>query len=132
MADLDDIPFTVDPRRPAREIAVDATGTPMILAARLTNLIKMRPEDQRQLFQSLTDAEREETADWFLEKFQSDVQRLMDVRLERRKVALRYEWEVKRREKSVQTKIQDVGDELAVLRKGGGALIAGKGKRTED
>ncbi|KAI1619044.1 extracellular mutant protein 11-domain-containing protein [Exophiala viscosa] len=133
ISDLDKIPFTVDPRLPPPKPAVDATGTPMTLAAKLTNLTKMRSEDdQRQLFQSLTDAEREQTADWFLEKFQADVQRLMDVRLERRKIALRYELEVKKRERSVQTKMEDVADELAVLRKGGGALIAGKGKRTED
>ncbi|KAK4936690.1 hypothetical protein LTR10_022477 [Elasticomyces elasticus] len=129
MSDLDNIPFTVDPRLPAPEAAVDATGTPMTLAAKLTNLTKMRPDDQRQLFQSLTDAEREQTADWFLEKFQADVQRLMDVRLERRKIALGYDLEVKKREKSVQTKMHDVGEELAVLRKGGGELIARKGQR---
>ncbi|KIV84383.1 hypothetical protein PV11_00168 [Exophiala sideris] len=129
MSDLDNISFTVDPRLPAPEAAVDATGTPMTLAAKLTNLTKMRPDDQRQLFQSLTDAEREQTASWFLEKFQADVHRLMDVRLERRKIALGYELEVKKREKSVQTKMHDVGEELAVLRKGGGELIARKGPR---
>lgn len=134
ISDLDTIPFTVDPRLPVAEPAVDATGTPMTLAAKLTNLTKMRPDDQRQLFRSLTDAEREQTAAWFLDKFHADVQRLMEVRLERRKVALRYELEVKKREKSVQTKMVDVEDELAGLRKGGGELISGKmsGKTTED
>ncbi|KIW32775.1 uncharacterized protein PV07_04298 [Cladophialophora immunda] len=126
MADLDAIPFTVDPRWSAPDPAVDANGTPMTLPAKLTNLTKMRPEDQRNLFKSLTDAEREQTAEWFVEKFKADMHRLMAVRLERRKIALRFELEVKKRERQVEVKRGDVDEELAGLKKGGGELIRGK------
>ncbi|KIW19566.1 hypothetical protein PV08_00139 [Exophiala spinifera] len=126
MADMDAIAFTIDPSSPPAEPALDAHGTPMSLAARLANLTKMRAEDQKHLFRSLTDAEREQAAAWFLEKFHADVERLMDVRFERRKTALKYELEVKKRDAKVEAKKKDVDEELASLRKGGGQLIAGK------
>lgn len=126
IADLDAIPFTVDPSAPPPQPAVDANGNPMTLFAKLTNLTKMRPEDQRQLFKSQTDEEREQTAVWFLEKFKSDMKKLMAVRLERRMIAMRYELEVKKREKRVQVKKADVDRELEGLRKGGVELIGGK------
>ncbi|OAP60040.1 hypothetical protein AYL99_05042 [Fonsecaea erecta] len=126
MADLDAIPFTADPRWSAPEPALDANGTPLSLSAKLTNLTKIRSEDQRNLFKSLNDAEREQTAEWFVEKFKADMQRLMAVRLERRKIALKYELEVRKREKEVELKTGDVDQELAGLKKGGGELIRGK------
>ncbi len=126
MKDIDDMPFTTDPSVPQLEPALDMNGTPISLATKLTNLTKMREEDQKLLFRSLTDNDREQTASWFLEKFQADVRKLMDVRLERRKIALKYELEVKKRFERVETKKKDVDEELAGLRKGGGELIAGK------
>ncbi|EXJ68945.1 uncharacterized protein A1O5_07877 [Cladophialophora psammophila CBS 110553] len=126
MADLDAIPFTADPRSGASEPALDANGTPMSLSAKLTNLTKMRLEDQRYLFKSLTDTEREQTAEWFVEKVKANMQKLMAVRLERRKIALKFEWEVKKRERQVEVKRGDVDQELAELKKGGGELIRGK------
>ncbi|KAG9780241.1 hypothetical protein KCU88_g3783, partial [Aureobasidium melanogenum] len=126
IAELDAIPFTTDPSAPPPEPALDANGNPMTLSAKLTNLNKMRPEAQRQLFKSQTDDEREQTAAWFLDKFQQDMQKLMAVRLERRKIALRFELEVKKRERRVQVKKNDVDRDLEGLRKGGVELISGR------
>lgn len=126
MTELDAISFTTDPSQPPAQPALDANGTPMTLSAKLTNLTKMQPDAQRQLFQSLNDAEREQTATWFLEKFKTDMQRLMDVRLARRKGALKFELEVKKREREVEVKRGDVERELAELKKGGGELISGR------
>ncbi|KAL2443663.1 hypothetical protein ABEF95_009577 [Exophiala dermatitidis] len=126
IAELDAIPFTTDPAAPPPEPALDANGNPMTLSAKLTNLNKMRPEAQRQLFVSQTDDEREQTASWFLDKFQQDMQKLMAVRLERRKIALRFELEVKKRERRVQVKKNDVDRDLEGLRKGGVELISGR------
>lgn len=124
--DLDNIPFGLDPALPLPQPALDANGNPMSLAAKLTNLSKMRPEDQTQLFRTQTDAEREETATWFLDKFRDDMQKLMRARAERRKVALRFEMLVKIRDKKVALKKADVQAELDALKKGGGELIAGR------
>ena len=126
MTDLDNIPFTIDPRLPTTEPSVDANGQPPTLSSKLINLTKMRSEDQTNLFRSLTDPEREQTAEWFLGKFRSDMQRLMGVRAERRKIALKYEMEVKKRERQVEVKRGDVEEELLGLRKGGAELVRGK------
>ena len=126
MTDLDGIPFTSDPRLPATEPPLDLNGQPLPLPSKLTNLTKMRAEDQTKLFRSLTDTEREQTAEWFLNEFRSDMQKLMEVRVERRKIALKYEMEVKKRERRVQVKKGDVEEELVGLRKGGAELVRGK------
>ncbi|KIX02289.1 uncharacterized protein Z518_08228 [Rhinocladiella mackenziei CBS 650.93] len=126
IADLDAIPFTTDPSVPAHEPALDVNGIPMTLSAKLTNLSKMRHEDQCRFFRSLTDSEREETSAWFLENLRSNVEKLTAARLERRKIALNYEMEVKKHENLVKMKKGHVDDELAGLKKGGGELIAGR------
>ena len=125
-AGLDSIPFSVDPSLPQPQPALDTHGTPMTLSAKLTNLSKMRPEDQSSLFRAQTDTEREETAAWFLERFRDDMQALMRARAERRKVALRFEMLVKMRDRKVVLKTADVQAELDALKKGGGELIAGR------
>lgn len=125
-ADLDSIPFSLDPGLPPPQAALDSNGNTMTLGAKLTNLSKMQPEAQTQLFRSQTDAEREETATWFLDKFRDDMQKLLRARAERRKVALRFEMLVKMRERKVTVKKADVQAELDALKKGGGELIAGR------
>lgn len=124
--DLDSIPFSLDPGLAPPQAALDSNGNPMSLGAKLTNLSKMRPADQTQLFRTQTDAEREETATWFLDKFRDDMQKLLRARAERRKVALRFEMLVKMRERKVSVKKDDVQAELDALKKGGGELIAGR------
>ncbi|OCT51123.1 hypothetical protein CLCR_08388 [Cladophialophora carrionii] len=126
MAELDSIPFPTDPRLPSTSPAMDSNGQPLGLPAKLTNLTKMRPEDQATLFKSLDDTEREQTAEWFLEKFREDIVKLMETRVERRKVALKFEMEVKKRERQVRVKKGDVEEELAGLKKGGSELVRGK------
>ncbi|KAK5056078.1 hypothetical protein LTR84_012629 [Exophiala bonariae] len=128
LAELDGIPFTLDPSLPTPQPALDSNGNAMSLSAKLTNLTKMRAEDQTQLFRVQTDAEREETAMWFLDKFRDDMQKLLRARVERRKVALRYEMLVKMRERKVTVKKADVQSELDALKKGGGELIAGRAR----
>jgi hypothetical protein len=124
--DLDSIPFSMDPALPPPQAVLDSNGNTMSLGAKLTNLSKMRPDDQKQLFRTQTDAEREETATWFLDKFRDDMQKLLRARAERRKVALRFEMLVKMRERKVTVKKADVQAELDALKKGGGELIAGR------
>lgn len=123
IADLDEVPFSLDPRLPPTKLALDSNGTPLNLSAKLTNLTKMRLDDQTALFRSLTDTEREDTADWFLEKFRADMAKLMAVRTERRKVALKFEMDVKMRERRVHTKREDVEQQLVGLKKGGAELV---------
>lgn len=126
IADLDAIDFSIDPRLPVNSQVMDSNGQAMTLSTKLTNLNRMRPEDQATLFRALSDAEREQTAEWFLDKFRTDTQRLMAVRVEKRKTALKYEMDVKKRERQVQIKKADVEEELVGLKKGGTELVRGK------
>lgn len=126
--DLDAIPFWLDPTAEEALPAVDAHGNTMALPAKLHNLTKMQVQDQTALFRSQTDSDREATAGWFLERIRNEMLRLMRVRVERRKVALRFEMEVKRRDRRVRSKIADVDEELEGLKKGGSTLIAGRTK----
>lgn len=125
-SELEATPFLTDPRAPVTQPAVDHNGVPMPLTTRLTNLTRVQPADQASLFRSLDDDENEEVGQWFVQKFQGDLKKLMDVRIERRKLALKYEMEVKKRETTVKAKASDVDEELADLRTGGVKLIKGR------
>ena len=125
-SELEAASFLTDPRAAVPRPAVDHNGVPMPLTTRLTNLTKVQPADQASLFHSLDDDENEEVGQWFVQKFQSDLKKLMDIRIERRKLALKYEMEVKKRETTVKAKAADVEEELADLRTGGGKLIKGR------
>ena len=124
--DLDRVPFLTDPRAPNPSPATGMDGNPVPLTRKLTSLNQMKQKDQTALFQSLTDEENEEAGQWFVQQFQDGLKKLMERRLERRKIALKYEFEAKKRETIVQAKMGDVGDELQQLRKGGGELIKDK------
>ncbi|KAJ9606891.1 hypothetical protein H2200_008901 [Cladophialophora chaetospira] len=126
IAELDAIAFPIDPRLPINSPVLDSNGQTLVLSTKLANLTKMRPEDQATLFRTLDDTEREQTAAWFLDKFRTDMQKLIAVRVERRKIALKYEMEVKKRERQVQVKKGDVEEELVGLKKGGSELVRGK------
>ena len=124
-SDLEATPFLTDPRAAALEPPVDHNGAPMPLTTRLTNLTKLQPTDQTSLFRSLDDDENEQVGQWFVQTFQGDLKKLMEIRIERRKLALKYEMEVKKRETTVKAKASDFEMELADLRTGGGNLIKG-------
>ena len=125
-ADIDQVAFLTDPRAFEVPQAVDSNGTPMSLPQRLSNLKKMKADDQAALFQSMTDNENEEVGQWFVTQFQDNLKKLMERRLERRKIALKYELEARKRETEVHVKNGDLDEEFKQLRKGGGELIKDK------
>jgi hypothetical protein len=124
--DLENLPFVNDPRVPLPPPAVDPHGNPMTLIQKLNNLRKMHETDQRSLFRWQTDEEWEKTGSWFIQTLGEDLRKLMDVRMERRKIALKFEMEVKKRQKAIEVKSTDLQQELDDLRKGGSDLIRGR------
>lgn len=125
-ADLDSVPFLSDPRAPATQPAIDSNGTAISLEQRLANLSRMNSNDQSSFFRSLSDSENEDVGEWFMQRFADDLKRLMEVRLARRKTALTYELEAKKRQKEVDAKSADLENELSDLKKGGSQLIEGR------
>lgn len=126
ITELDQIPFLMDPRRPQPTAALDTNGNPMSLSQKLNNLNKMSPEDQRNMFQSLDDSENEQAVTWFLQELSNEMKKLMEIRLERRKLSLRYEMQMKQQQRLVELESQHIETELQGLKQGGNQLIDGR------
>jgi hypothetical protein len=120
---LDKTAFLEDPRHPPSKPAVDEHGAAITLEQKLEKLSQMNLDDQKSFFRSLTDAENEQTGQWFMKSFGDSLKELMQKRLERRKKALEFELEVKKRQKAVDVKAEDIERELTELKRGGGHLL---------
>lgn len=121
--DLDKQPFEIDPRAANNTPPVNEHGIPLTLHQRLSNLSKMKEEDVRTMFLNQKDHEREDTGAWFMGQFETQMRRLMEIRQERRMIALKYEMEVKRRQAAVAANTVDIEQELRHLKNGGKDLI---------
>ena len=121
--DLDKEPFEKDPQTSNTIPPVDEHGIPLTLHRRLGNLSRMKEEDVRAMFLCQKDREWEDTGAWFIGQFETQMRRLMDIRQERRMIALKFEMEVKRRQATVAAKMSDVEQELRYLKAGSRDLI---------
>jgi Extracellular mutant protein 11 len=121
--DLDKRPFEEDPRTSNTIPPIDEHGIPLTLHRRLGNLSRMKDEDVRAMFLCQSDQEWEDTGAWFIGQFETQTRRLMDIRQERRMIALKFEMEVKRRQAAVAAKMGDVEQELRYLKAGGRDLM---------
>ena len=121
--DLDKRPFEEDPRTSNTIPPVDEHGIPLTLHRRLGNLSRMKDEDVRAMFLCQNDQEWEDTGSWFIGQFETQTRRLMDIRQERRMIALKFEMEVKKRQAAVAAKMGDVEQELRYLKAGGRDLM---------
>lgn len=119
-------PFPQDPKAPAQSQPTDSVGNEMTLPQILENLSKMSGDTQRETFRTLTDEQWAKTGQWFVDKFQADLKRLMEIRLERRKIAMKYEDMIRRRQRLVEYHEADVKRELHELQTGGKQLVDGR------
>lgn len=120
--DLQQEPFSKSPSENTKP-RTDGNGNEMTLSQLLDNLKKIQETDQQSIFRGQTDEEWSQTGLWFVNKFREDLGKLMAVRLERRKIALRYEDKVRRRQREVEWAQAGVEKELHELEAGGGELI---------
>jgi Extracellular mutant protein 11 len=121
--DLDKQSFDKDPRAPNTTTPVDEHGVPLTLHRKLGNLSRMKEEDVRAMFLTQKDQEWEDTGVWFMGQFETQMRRLMEIRQERRMIAVKFEMEVKRRQAAVAAKTGDVEQELRYLKTGGKDLM---------
>jgi hypothetical protein len=121
--DLEQQSFDRDPRIPDSTTPVDEHGVPLTLHRKLSNLPRMKEEDVRAMFLSQKDQEWEDTGTWFMGRFEAQTRRLMEIRQERRKIALTFEMEVKRRQATVAAKTGDIEQDLRYLKAGGKDLM---------
>ena len=116
-------PFDVDPRAAATRPR-DEHGEPLSLERRLANMSLMKEKDIRAMFANQTDEEWEQTGSWFAQQFADKMKKLVDIRHERRMIALEYEMEIKRRQAAVQAKTEEVEGELKELKDGSKELLS--------
>lgn len=126
LSDLQAEPFPQDPRTAPQAPIRDNVGNEMALSQILDNLSKMSGDAQRETFKSLTDEQWANTGQWFVEKFQTELKKLMEVRLERRKIALNYEDQIRRRQRVVEQHDAQLDKELRELQTGGKQLVDGR------
>jgi hypothetical protein len=102
---------------------IEVQGLEKDLTRNLERLDKMSEIDQKTMLRNQNDEDWAETGTWFIQKFQEDLKQLMDARLERRKLSMRYEHEVRKRHKAVERCTTGVNEELNGLRTRGTDLI---------
>ena len=116
--------YTQDPRAQSQSPTRDVHGTELrLLPQVLDNLSRVAPEQQRATFSTLSDEEWAQTGEWFVEKFQTDLKKLMEVRLKRRQIALTFEDKIRRRQRQVEYQQAGVEKQLAELQEGGLGLL---------
>ena len=123
LSELQTEPFIVDPRVPLNGPPRDNHGNEMTWPQILSNLNKVSEEAQRETFRTQTDEQWAETGQWFVDQFQADLKELMQVRLDRRKVALKYENLIRQRQREVEHQRSGLDKELQELQVGGLDLL---------
>lgn len=123
LAELQKEPYEKSPRMPDKTPAIDSNGNEMTLPQVLENLSRMAPEQQQATFSTLTDEEWAHTGQWFVDKFQTDLKKLMEVRLKRRQIALTFEDRIRRRQRQVEYQQAGVEKQLKELQEGGTGLL---------
>lgn len=122
LAQLQDEPFIQDPKRdPGPQ--VDHMGNNVSLSQVFEKWSKLSDDVIREIFQSQSDDEWSETGKWFVNSFQADLKELMEVRLERRKIALDFEHKIRRRQREVEHYRAGLHNELRELQEGGSGLL---------
>ncbi|KAK5075509.1 hypothetical protein LTR64_001716 [Lithohypha guttulata] len=123
LSDLQAEPFNTDPKDAAKEPARDTHGNEMTLSQILENLDKMAVPHQQETFRTQTDEQWAQTGQWFVDRFQTDLKELMQVRLQRRTIALAYESKIRQRQMEVEHFRAGVEKELQDLQTGGNGLL---------
>ncbi|KAF2847004.1 hypothetical protein T440DRAFT_471333 [Plenodomus tracheiphilus IPT5] len=120
--DLKKESFDLDPRAEAPMLGEEILQKPLV--ERLGYAQKnLDTEKQSKFFSSLPTTEWEDAGDWFLDQFQSIIQRTKEARQTKRKLAQSFEQEVERRYKHVSKKQQQVEAAMAKMKQQGEGLV---------
>ncbi|CBX90957.1 hypothetical protein LEMA_P059910.1 [Plenodomus lingam JN3] len=120
--DLKKESFDLDPRAEAAVLSDDVLQKP--LTERLEYVHKnLDAEKQAKFFSSLPTTEWEDAGDWFLDQFQSIIQRMKEARQTKRKLAQGFEEEVENRYSHVSKKQQQVEAAMDKMKQQGESLV---------
>lgn len=124
--DLQGEVFLHDPSAEPQEFTRSLEGHGSTLEEQLGSLNQLSEADRKILFMNQSDDDWEKTGQWFVDKLRANVQRVQQIRLERRQIALTFEDEIRRRHAAVKHAEKVVTKELKELHEGGGALLKGR------
>ena len=122
-SNLEQHPFSTDPRDPNTKPVHEAPANQLTLQGKLVNMPRMSSPDIRSMFACQTDTEREETGEWFMTQLREMMKQLLDNRVQKRQVSMKFEDEIKRQLAAVEKKEKEVESDLAGLKRGGTELI---------
>ncbi|EOA83857.1 uncharacterized protein SETTUDRAFT_81494, partial [Exserohilum turcica Et28A] len=114
--------FDTDPRAFRAVLTEEDLQKPLV--ERLVLVQKnLEADQQSEFFQSLPTAEWEDAGDWFLDQFQSIIQRMKQARQKKRKLAQGFEEEMEERYKHVAKKQLQVEQALDKMKAQGESLV---------
>ncbi|KAF5845445.1 hypothetical protein GGP41_002995 [Bipolaris sorokiniana] len=114
--------FDTDPRAKPAVLTEEDAQKP--LPERLVLVQKnLTPDKQANFFSSLSTSEWEDAGDWFLDQFQSIIQRTKQARQKKRKLAQEFEEEVEKRHRHVAKKQQQVEQAMEKMKAQGESLV---------
>ncbi len=117
-------PFDTDPH--AAPTPLPSSLQTARLSQKLSHITTLPVDQRTRFFSGLSLDEWEESGDWFVDRFGELVQRMKDARREKRREAMVFEDEVKRREEVVRRAVEGIQEELGVMRRGGREVLRGK------
>lgn len=114
--------FDHNPRAPLQLLSDDMQQKP--LTERLDHVQhNFDAGKQSQFFSALPTAEWEDAGDWFLDKFNSIIQRTKDARQKKRKLAQGFEGQIEKRHEHVSKKMRQVEDAMTKMQAQGEGLV---------
>ena len=121
--------FDVNPN--TKEFRFESGGEDDSISDVVGAVSRLQPTDQAHFFRSLTIEQWEQAGDWFLDQFSGVVDKLKNVRQEKRKAARAFEDEIEGRYKAVGQKRKQIDGALAEMRESGGKVLQGTPKKTK-
>lgn len=114
--------FDKDPRAGPPALTDDMLQKPLVERLQFVQK-KFDADRQSEFFHSLPTSEWEDAGDWFLDQFQSIIQRTKEARQNKRKLAQEFEQEVEKRYKHVSKKQLQVKEALDKMKLQGESLV---------
>jgi hypothetical protein len=120
--DLKNEGFDLDPRAEPSVLTEEVLQKPLVERLEYVQQ-NLDVGEQSHFFSSLPTSEWEDAGDWFLDQFQSIIQRTKQARQSKRKLAQEFEDEVEKRHKHVSKKQHQVQEAMAKMKAQGEGLV---------
>ena len=133
LSDLQKEPFLEDPKKTTKIAdGKKKAEKPLSLEELFGDMWKKDPEQVRINLKSQSERDWEKTGTWLKARQQEDLDRLMAIRLERRKLVLKQQDALRRKQLVIEGHRKHIKDEMRELRDGAAALLTGRWRPSRD